>query len=737
MLEARGLPQTVEDWRRFGRSGFGVPTAAGPEVTELSALSHATVFACVRVLAESVAQLPAILYERDRVEPRKKTRAIAHPTYELLHDQANEEMTAFELFEFLMGSLGLRGNALAWKGYNPRGELEELWPLRWDQTTLERAPGTRELLYRWNPPGLPSRTFPASRIWHVRGLSLDGVQGISPVGLMRETIALGLAAREYGSRFFAQSASPSGVLEIPQELSQTAYDRLKDSWENRHAGLTGAQKTAILEGGAKWHEVSLSQKDAEFLGTVKFNRTEIAGWFRVPPHLIGDLEKATFSNIEHQSIDFVTHALGPWLRRIEQSARRDLLSPAERERLKLEFLVEGMLRGDVQTRYAAYTSGIQSGHMTRNEVRELENRNPLPGLDEPLEPLNMIPVGSGGAEPISIPSSAGPAATPAPEGPAKTEKFDEGAALSPSSVLNGAQVASLVSLVTSVQAGELPRPAALEIIAIAFGIEPASAEKILGARTSRRELVETCIAGLERRGAARRRRIALAFLPVFEAAVARILRAEEREIGKLSAKHLEQRDAESFEVELAELYGEESALRGLMQSTLSPVVDGLTRGIFDEAASEIAEETDRSGLDDLVAVFLSAAVAHHASQSEGRIRELDLRGADPQAAIASTFEEWKTTRPARAAKRETVQQSRAAARNAYAKSGVTRLRWVTSGDSCPFCVRLDGKIVGIDQSFVGEGETWEAEGQAPLVTSTSIAHAPLHKGCDCDIAPAN
>jgi HK97 family phage portal protein len=715
-------------------------------------MTHATVFACVRVLAESVAQLPAILYERGS-DGRSKSRATSHPIYPLLHDMPNEEMTSFELREFMMGSLALRGNAACWIGRNGNGEVSELWPLRWDLITLDRSP-SQELLYHWNPGIAEAETFRASQIWHVRGISTDGVQGLSPVALMRETIGTGLAAREYSSRFFSQSAAPSGTIEVPVELSDPAYRRMKETWDDRHGGLTGAQKTAILEQGAKWTQTSLSQKDAEFLATIKFNRSEIAGWFRVPPHLIGDLEKATFSNIEHQSIDFVSHSLVPWLRRIEQAATRDLLTVSERGRIYLEHLVEGMLRGDTASRFTAYNTGIQSGWLTRNEVREAENRNPLEGLDEPLEPLNMVPAGyqAAPAEPGSEPSAPPSSEPPPDDAVGVTDKFDEGAALTASSVLNGAQVTSLVDLVKSVQTGELAQGAALEIISIAFGIEPDVASKILSARSGApgamiRAAIDAALGGfvaaveirpsnaLELRNAKRRRRIASGYLPVLAEATARMIRGEEREVRKLAALHLEKRDAATFESAISDLYGEGSAFRGFLIDTLTAPFDGLVRSIWTEAADEIEGEPDGSALGELVALFVSGAVANYAGKSEKRLLELGKLGPDAAGAIDAQFEEWKDARPASHGNRASVQYSRAAARDAYAKGGVRRLRWVTAGDSCPFCSRLDGKIVGIDQEFVADGEKWEADGRPPLVTKKT-AHAPLHKGCDCDIAPA-
>lgn len=386
--ERATAPKTDTDWRGWWRTGggaFGLGSTAGPEVTDRSAMSLASVYACVRVVSEAVAQLPLVLYRRLE---RGRERAEDHPLYPILHDLPNPELTSFELREFMAASLLLRGNAVAWVDRGTRGEVREVWPLRWDWIDVKRAP-SGELLFTWEPPNGRPQTFEASELWRVRGLGFDGVQGVSPIQWQAETIGLGLAVNEFGSRFFANGAVVSGALEHPQKLSPEAHERLKVSMAE-FRGLSQSHKAMILEEGMKWNKISIPPEEAQFLETRKYSRSEIAGLFGVPPHMIGDLEHATFSNIEHQAIAFVVHCLGPWLERFEQSISRDLLLEDERKTLYAEHVVAGLLRGDAKTRAEFYNLGVNGGWLVRNEVRELENLNPIPGLDKPLTPLNMV-----------------------------------------------------------------------------------------------------------------------------------------------------------------------------------------------------------------------------------------------------------------------------------------------------------------------------------------------------------
>ncbi|MBT9176892.1 MAG: hypothetical protein DDT20_01217 [Firmicutes bacterium] len=343
----------------------------------------------MRILAETVASLPLPVYRR--VVGGGKERAQDHYLYPLLHDQPNPEMTSFEFRETTMGYLALWGNAYAEIERDNAGRVQALWLLRPDRMRVTRD--TQGLRYEYSLPDGQSVILRQQNVMHIRGLSGDGIIGYSPIRMAREAIGLALATEEYGARFFGQGSTPSGVLEYPGKLSEEAVKGLRRSWEDLHSGLSGAHRVAILQEGLKWSQVGIPPEDAQFLACREFQTTEIARIFRVPPYLLQDYSRATFSNVEHTAISFVVHTVRPWLVRWEQAFKRDLFSVAERETYFAEFLVDGLLRGDIDSRYRAYATARQWGWMSADDIRGLENQNPLPDGQGKIYmvPLNMVP----------------------------------------------------------------------------------------------------------------------------------------------------------------------------------------------------------------------------------------------------------------------------------------------------------------------------------------------------------
>lgn len=386
---------TTEDLARYlwGQAR----SSAGVDVTPERAMKYSAVFSCVRVLAESVGQLPLHLY---RQEGREKHKATDHPLYGLLHDSPNEYDTAQEWKEWVVACLALRGNAYS-QINRVRGTVRELLPFPVGAVTPKRNAETLEVTYEITLADGKRETLPPGEVLHHKLFPLDGLCGASPVRYARETIGLGIGAETYGATLFANGATPGGVLETPGELSDKAYLRLKTSWEERHQGVENANKVALLEGGTKYAKIGMDAEDAQFLETRKFSRSETAGIWRVPPHLIGDLEHATFSNIEQQGLDFVVHGLMPYLVRMEQRAHLQLLTPAERRQYFFKFNVAGFLRGDMAARSAYYTQQVQNGALSPNEIRDLEEMNPREGGDVYLQPANMVV--SGGKAPAPAP----------------------------------------------------------------------------------------------------------------------------------------------------------------------------------------------------------------------------------------------------------------------------------------------------------------------------------------------
>jgi HK97 family phage portal protein len=372
--------------------GGGIESKSGIKIDELNALQSTAVFACVRVLAETIASLPLLIYRR--LPSRGKERASDHPLFKILHHLANPLMTSFEFRETLMGHILLWGNAFAEIERDIGNRIIGLWPLLPNKMKIEGKGNT--LSYFYTLPKGQEVQIPAINIFHVKGLSANGFSGQSVISFAREAIGLSIAGEEFGSRFFSNNAVPGGVYEHPGKLSVQARENLQKSIEEKHQGLSKAHRMAILEEGMKYHQIGIPGRDAQLLETRKFQVSEIARIYRVPPHLIGDLERATFSNVEQQAIDFVVHTVRPWLVRWEQAILRDLFEEEEREEFFAEFLVDALLRGDIVSRFEAYSQGRNWGWLSADDIRELENMNPLPGGigQSYLIPSNMIPIKS-------------------------------------------------------------------------------------------------------------------------------------------------------------------------------------------------------------------------------------------------------------------------------------------------------------------------------------------------------
>lgn len=376
-------------------------SAAGKPVTERSAMQTTAVYACVRILSEAVAGLPLHLY---RTTPDGgKEKAVDHPLYLLLHDEPNPEMSSFVFRETLMTHLLLWGNAYAQIIRNGKGEIAALYPLMANKMEADRDKNGQNI-YRYHRNGeeslrnLDTVTLSPMDVLHIPGLGFDGLVGYSPIAMAKNAIGLAIAAEEYGSKFYANGAAPSGVLEHPGTIKDAS--RVRESWQQTFGGSANSNKIAVLEEGMKYTPISIAPEQAQFLETRKFQINEIARIFRVPPHMVGDLEKSSFSNIEQQSLEFVKYTLDPWVIRWEQSIQRALFTPAEKKNCFVKFNVEGLLRGDYQSRMNGYATARQNGWMSANDIRELENLDRIPteaGGDLYLINGNMIPLSRAGA----------------------------------------------------------------------------------------------------------------------------------------------------------------------------------------------------------------------------------------------------------------------------------------------------------------------------------------------------
>ncbi len=396
LMEQRSQLTTLKDPAKWLLDWWtGGASAAGVTVTSESARRIAAVWCAVRILSESVASLPVFVFRR-RPDGKGKDRQPDNPLHRLLHDQPNPWQTSFEWREMQQGHLTLRGNAYSEIVYDRRGGIRMLVPRHPDRMRVydlsHESIGDQPLVYEYTPARGPSRFLFADEVLHLKGLSDDGFVGLSPIQEFRETLGLSIGTETYAAKYFGNYANPGGVLTHPKNLSKDAVTRLRAQWEQKQSGIENAHKLVVLEEGLSWTAIGVKPQDSQLLESRKFSVTEIARIFRIPPHLLADLERATFSNIEQQSIEFVMHTLRPWLVRWEQRLALALLTPQERrDGLFIEFNVDGQLRGDIKSRYGAYAVGRQWGWLSPNDVRALENMNPRDdaGGDAYHEPLNM------------------------------------------------------------------------------------------------------------------------------------------------------------------------------------------------------------------------------------------------------------------------------------------------------------------------------------------------------------
>ena len=359
----------------FGR------TTSGKPVNERTAMQTTAVYACVRILAEAVASLPLHVYEYQDDGGKKLVHD--HPLYYLLHDEPNPEMTSFVFRETLMSHLLIWGNAYAQIIRDGAGRVLGLYPLLPDKMDVQRDDkGNIYYVYSRNSDENPmfkeygNIRLKAENVLHIPGLGFDGLIGYSPIAMAKNAVGMTLACEEYGASFFANGANPGGVLEHPGVLKDPS--KVRESWNSVYRGVNNAHKIAVLEEGMKYQQIGIPPEEAQFLETRKFQINEIARLYRIPPHMVGDLDKSSFSNIEQQSLEFVKYTLDPWVIRWEQSLQRSLLLPGEKGKYFIKLNVDGLLRGDYQSRMNGYAVGRQNGWFSANDIREMENMNPIP-----------------------------------------------------------------------------------------------------------------------------------------------------------------------------------------------------------------------------------------------------------------------------------------------------------------------------------------------------------------------
>ena len=362
----------------FGR------TTSGKPVNETTAMQTTAVYACVRILSEAIASLPVHVYQYK--DGGGKEMVIDHPLYQVLHDEPNPEMTSFVFRETLMSHLLIWGNAYAQIIRDGAGRVLGLYPLLPNKMDVQRD-DKGEIYYVYSRSSDENPNFKEygdiklkkEDVLHIPGLGFDGLIGYSPIAMAKNAVGMTLACEEYGASFFANGANPGGVLEHPGVLKDPS--KVRDSWNSVYRGTSNAHKIAVLEEGMKYQQVGIPPEEAQFLETRKFQINEIARLYRIPPHMVGDLEKSSFSNIEQQSLEFVKYTLDPWVIRWEQSLQKALLLPGEKGKYFIKLNVDGLMRGDYQSRMNGYSIGRQNGWLSANDIREMEDMNPLSDED--------------------------------------------------------------------------------------------------------------------------------------------------------------------------------------------------------------------------------------------------------------------------------------------------------------------------------------------------------------------
>ena len=669
-LEKRNNTSDLLNPRQWLYEALGVKrTLSGVSVNEDSAMRHSAVYACVRIIAETIASLPVFVYERLETG---KNKAIEHPLYDVLHSKANEEMSAFSYKETICWHILLTGNSESLIVKNRNKDVISLYPYQPKDIKIEILDG--RAVFKNGSEQLDKRY-----LLHIPGLSFNGVIGKSPIGYMREAIGLGMALEQFGSTFFSNGTNIGGVAKHPGKLSKQGHDNLIDSINKAYQGLGNSHKLMLLEENMDFMPVTMPLADAQYIELRRFQLEEIARIFRVPLHLLQDLSRSTNNNIEHQSIDFVMHTIRPWLVRIEQAINMQLFSEQERRKYFVEFSVDALLRGDILSRFQAYSIAKQNGIFNANEIRELENRNPYEGGDKYTIQLNMQDV---------------------------------------------EQLGKLVGdnrelVIKDNEIRVVPVNNTKEIV-----VKPVEAN-------SNERVIRSI------RSANTRTRLAKAYSGLFENVITRLIRRERAEVISIANSCFINRDNQLFGEKLDKFYED---FKEFLNTQTKPVISTYADAIALEAADEV--ELKDYDIDKFTDRYQKAFDYRYSNEHKGRITNIVTKAIennkDPIEVLEKEFDSWEEKKPEQVSKEETVKIAGAVSLVVYKSAGITKLIWINTGSkSCPYCEELDGKVVGIEESFVPVGSQFKPDGaESPLKIDSPKMHAPLHNGCVCQISPS-
>ena len=669
MFRSRVEPISQEDLAKYLS---GEDTWTGVDVDRYTALGLPIVWACVRVLAETLASLPIILYKR--IEGGKE-RAEEHPLYPILHVQPNPDQTSFIFKEQLQGHLGIFGNAYAQIVRDGRGYVKELWPLDPSRVTPDRSNGVLKFIYKEKEKAVDV-ILARENVLYIPGLSFDGIRGYAPLEINRQTLGLALAAKRYSAEFFANDATPSLALLTPGKLTDDAQKRMARSWREAHGKWGKKHTPAVLEQGTDVKQLSLDPDKVQLIEIQKFLTREVCRFYRMQPHLVQDLENATFTNIEQQSLEFVIHTMRPWLIRWEQAITTQLLSERDRKEYFAEFLIDALLRGDIVARSTAYRTMMEIGVLNADEVREMENRNSREGGDTYYAPQNWQATSGSGLE-----------------------QQQEKDAL--------AREQMQAQMDAKAQAAPAQEPAQRSMM-------PPENRAV--------------------RSAGSRRKLANAFDGLIKDTVSRIVRKEQRDIRVAVSDYVSKRDLGDLNLWFDKYY---TNLPEYIRRQITPVYQTFSNAVKKEIAEEIgisdeATEDDEKYVRSMADTFIKIYTGTSRGNLDASIKAAINAGAPLDEAIEERLMEWEKTRAEKVARKEKVGVSNAVARNLYALAGITTLTWMaTGGDPCPYCKQMDGNTVDIKQPFAYNGE--ELPEDRGMSISRNMSHPPLHGGCECQI----
>lgn len=630
-------------------------TIAGTNVNEVSSLTISALFGALNFLAGTLASLPRVIYHR--LSDGSKEKAYDHPLYDRLHNKPNESpLTAWQWIYISVMHKYLWGN---WYTYieKPTYQNQILTPLSPDRTWVDRNNPDRYITHYSNGKQI---YLPRKEVLHIPHISLDGITGKGIVHYARESLGIVKAQEEFAANFFGKGTKAGGFVEIEHKMDEETRLGLQNDFNDKYGNLGSSWKAIFMTGGAKFKQQELDAVKAQALESRQFSVVEIARWTNLPPHILRELSRATFSNIEQQGIELVIYSLLPITTQIEQAMNVALFSEKDRKTYFVKLELKGLLRGDIQARTIFYNAMLDRGVFNADMVLDLEDMNPQPnGLGKIyMMPLNM---------------------------------------------LNKEHALSEQPLTIEKKNIENRAKNAMQIV--------------------------------QKRTAALRRKITIAYKKQFEACGKQVVTAEVKEIREAAKKMLGEKDSKEFEVWLEGFYSEFSKKVDILST---PLLSSYAETILPVALQEIGSEMDIGiQYDRFQSQYRESFVRRHIKGSQGQLRAViekaEEQHEDVVEALELRLDEWEEKRPGKISMRESVRAENAFTRSVFALAGITQLISVSYGKNCPYCNDLDGKVVGIDQPFLNEGSFQPEGADGPLNITSNHFHPPYHDGCDCGI----